>query len=366
MDNLFNSRKLFTAAFLIHVLCHGVVHANHRGVPKEVVQPVILDEKKAEQQRGKTICAVLKDDPTCPDLLVCSVYDTKPVHIMSTCATTVDWTTLTRKVWSTTEKKTVTIKYLHLNLIDIYNKYMNAVDLADQLRNCYRFNHWMRNRKWWWSIYLWAIGVGATNAYKLYDEVYERKKAGNRTLPPKLDHLEFIEELIYDFFGWDTTSSASTAIDDSASTAASVSVSVVNPSVARSNTRRGSDYSSSQPNENFYDLTAKEGRQDFFHFNRPEKMIPQRMESNYFSMRWDGKIHPSLPIPTTKYNSYCQYCKYKWTNYVPDAMKQECKYMNDNRKGIERCLTCKVNFCWSCRMEWHGQDIEKVTRKLSA
>jgi hypothetical protein len=82
MDNLFNSRKLFTAAFLIHVLCHGVVHANHRGVPKEVVQPVILDEKKAEQQRGKTICAVLKDDPTCPDLLVCSVYDTKPVHIM--------------------------------------------------------------------------------------------------------------------------------------------------------------------------------------------------------------------------------------------------------------------------------------------
>ncbi|KAL3765452.1 hypothetical protein ACHAWO_011534 [Cyclotella atomus] len=171
----------------------------------------------------------------------------------------------------------------------------------------------MRNRKWWWSIYLWAIGVAAINAYKLYDEMYERKKAGNCTLPPKLDHLEFIEELIYDFFGWDTNSSVSTAIDDSASTAASVSVSVINHSVARSNTRRGSDYSSSQPNENFYDLTTLEGRKDYFDLNRPEKMIPQRME-----MGW--KVSSITP---TKKLILLSVLQVQVDHHVPDAMKQE-------------------------------------------
>ena len=68
----------------------------------------------------------------------------------------------------------------------------------------------MQNRKWWWSIYLWDIGVAATNAYKIYDKMYDEEKAkqekAKRTceLPKKWTHLEFIEELIYDFFLWET------------------------------------------------------------------------------------------------------------------------------------------------------------------
>ena len=41
----------------------------------------------------------------------------------------------------------VTIK--RLSLADLYNKNMNSVDLADQLRNNYRPDGlWLRNRKW--------------------------------------------------------------------------------------------------------------------------------------------------------------------------------------------------------------------------
>jgi hypothetical protein len=86
MDNLFNSQKLYMAAYAVGCLCQGVCRTSNRGVSKEVVQQVQTDPKKAEAQRGKTLCALLTDDPTCPDLLCCSVYDTKPVHMMSTCA----------------------------------------------------------------------------------------------------------------------------------------------------------------------------------------------------------------------------------------------------------------------------------------
>jgi hypothetical protein len=103
--------------------------------------------------------------------------------MLSTIAKTVDWTIMQRKVYSSASNSMVTLKYLHLNLID-------PVDLADQLRNCYCFNHWLRNRKWWKSIFLWAIGVAAPNAYKIYDRLYEEHKNKKKPLeafPTKVD-----------------------------------------------------------------------------------------------------------------------------------------------------------------------------------
>jgi hypothetical protein len=43
--------------------------------------------------------------------------------------------------------------------------------------------------------------VATTNAYKLYEELYKEAKAQKKEgLPPKWSHLEFIEELCFDFF----------------------------------------------------------------------------------------------------------------------------------------------------------------------
>ena len=45
---------------------------------------------------------------------------------------------------------------------------MGDVGVADQLRKNYRFDHWLRKRKWWWSIMFWDIGVILVNAYIVY------------------------------------------------------------------------------------------------------------------------------------------------------------------------------------------------------
>ena len=184
------------------------------------------------------------DDPWCTDLICCSVYDTKPVHLLTTCAEYIDWKEMKRTVFDTVMKKTVPMKFLRLNLIDMYNKNMNSVDLADQLRHHYHFNHWLRNRKWWWAIFLWDVGVAATNAYIMYERMYEEEKKKHKEMPKKWLHMEFLEEIINDSVGWKSPADAATGNT-------SVSGSAV--------THCGSSYSSvaSQP-EHYFDLTTED------------------------------------------------------------------------------------------------------------
>jgi hypothetical protein len=57
----------------------------------------------------------------------------------------------------------------------------------------------MRNRKWWWVIWIWGIGVAGTNAYKQYEVLYEEemKNQEPKNLPPWWTHAHFLEELVY-------------------------------------------------------------------------------------------------------------------------------------------------------------------------
>ncbi len=74
-------------------------------------------------------------------------------------------------------------------MIDEYNHNMNLVDMADQLQGVYRPDHWMRNRKWWWVIWIWGIRAAETNGYKLYEVMYEEeiKKTGAKELTATVD-----------------------------------------------------------------------------------------------------------------------------------------------------------------------------------
>jgi preprotein translocase subunit SecY len=70
--------------------------------------------------------------------------------------------------------------FLRLNQIDTYNYGMGSVDVANQLRVFYRLNHWLSNRKWWWSILFWVISVILTNFYVLYTKMCDKDKVSKQ------------------------------------------------------------------------------------------------------------------------------------------------------------------------------------------
>jgi len=83
----------------------------------------------------------------------------------------------------------VDTKFLRLNINDDYNNGMGDVDIADQLRFCYRFDHWMRKYKWWHSLFWWGFGVQMVNAYVVYKTYH--KQIGCKPL----SHYEFQNKL---------------------------------------------------------------------------------------------------------------------------------------------------------------------------
>ena len=149
IKNLFNSRKLFTGLYQAKCLAHGVVRSSGRGFCEEVIQREGKNQKRAKALRGMTMAARLVSCPGCPDLLSVSIYDTKPVNIISTLEDDIHWVEKKRKVWSEVHKDIKIIGFPWLNAIDDYNNGMNLVDMSDQLRNNYCPNHWLCNRKWW-------------------------------------------------------------------------------------------------------------------------------------------------------------------------------------------------------------------------
>eukprot|EP00854_Cymbomonas_tetramitiformis_P028848 gene28848-35828_t len=79
--------------------------------------------------------------------------------------------------------------YQRLNWIDFYNLTMNSVDLADQYRNQYRMDGpWMRQKKWWWAIFLWALEAAWGNAYLCYRQMCVQAKKEKY-----LSHRKFLE-----------------------------------------------------------------------------------------------------------------------------------------------------------------------------
>jgi len=172
MDNLYVS-SLFCRGAYQHdkkVLVAGVARKS-RGVPKVVIQREEKDPKKALALKGTVKAALLEGDSRCPQLVACSFYDSKPVHFISMVAESIEWLTKERKVFDKDEQIVTAIEFLRLNMTDDYNNNMHEVDIADQLRNNYRIDFWLRFYKFWWAIFVWGLGVQMVNAYVVYKDV---------------------------------------------------------------------------------------------------------------------------------------------------------------------------------------------------
>jgi hypothetical protein len=132
--------------------------------------------------------AVLRGDSDCSDLVAVSIYDSKPVYFLTMAAEEIKWVECQKKVYCRETGKMESMKFLRVNINTDYNFKMNDVDCSDQLRNNYRFDHWMRKRKWWWSILFWGLGVLMVNAYVSYVEFNLSHGKKKKDL---LSHYEF-------------------------------------------------------------------------------------------------------------------------------------------------------------------------------
>jgi hypothetical protein len=101
----------------------------------------------------------------------------------------IEWITKSRKMWNQAVQALVSVEFLRLNINNDYNREMNDVDISDHLRTIYEFDHWLRNKKWWWAIFLYAMGVLLTNAYLVYCSVLEEAGVERRL---RKTHYQFL------------------------------------------------------------------------------------------------------------------------------------------------------------------------------
>ena len=92
---------------------------------------------------------------------------------MTTASGKVEWVEKKRKLWSEPAGVNKMMSHMRLNIIDEYNQHMKHSDIAVQLWSAYCSHHWMRNRKWWWALFLWGLSVAQVNAFRIFCEMHE-------------------------------------------------------------------------------------------------------------------------------------------------------------------------------------------------
>ena len=193
MDNLYNSAKLCRLCYSMNqkVMVHGVTRPSLRGIPSVIKQEEVKKKGDLEKVRHTVKAAVLKGDEVVHDLVSVSVYDTKPVYFLSNACEEITWTKKERQVYDPQKQQTFKLPFYRLNIIDFYNHNMGNVDLADQLRNHYRYDSvWHRNRKWWWAIWWWGFQLLLTNSYVLYQKYH--KMIDSKCA---VSHYDYIKEI---------------------------------------------------------------------------------------------------------------------------------------------------------------------------
>ena len=123
--------------------------------------------------------------PACLVLLLCSIYDTKPIHFILIFCNTIKCVQKSRQFYNPDTKMVCNTQFLRLNVNDSYNYNMNSVDLSDQITNVYQVDYWMHKYKWWWTLLFWGHGVVLANAYIIYKKLFEEGKV------KPMSHYEF-------------------------------------------------------------------------------------------------------------------------------------------------------------------------------
>jgi hypothetical protein len=177
----------------------------------------------------------------------------------------------------------------------------------------------MRFLKWWWSNFIWAIGVAGVNAWKIYDALYDEQKSGKHLgLSPKWTHTKFLKELVYDFILPGQTKKHVDLLRETDDASVATSVWLTHSFLL---------YGQLSTSEEEIDWSCPSGMKDYFKKNKAHYITRDRMEKNFFSWRLDGQRHAWVHAMK---KHHCQYCHYQWANEFDDAQREIFQYMRQN------------------------------------
>ncbi|KAK3260453.1 hypothetical protein CYMTET_22200 [Cymbomonas tetramitiformis] len=310
-DNLFTSHKFLNWLYARKKLGVGVCRVTGRGLPACVIQEAVTKKAELEAAVGTIKVARSADYRT----VAFSIYDSKPVHFLSTHHNSVKLVNKTRKIWDVNEGRKVDLEFQRLNAIDDYNFHMNGLDICDQLRNQYRMDGpWNRELKWWHPLFKWCVEVSWGNAYLCYVKVC--KRAGKEKW---LSHRSFLEQGAQRLCGYEKA-----------------------PTKGGKRTSVGSTGSSTS--------TAKTMR-----------LTPAQVEKCV--SRFLGK-HPGKESEGFQ---HCQWCRFKSKHpqskecsegrkrKASDAQSDEGEVASTEVKTKIGCASCNIWLCMPhCWNEWHG------------
>ena len=188
MDNLYTSFKFGEMLAKRQCLFGGTVRNEAwRGMHDAVIQKVQTKAAELEKAKGTLLASVRAEGmPQGCEVICTSYYDDAPFMMMGNVVEGVEVIEIHRKCYSTGTQKHFWAIIKRLSLADLYNHNMNSVDLADQLRTWYRPDGlWIKQKKWWWNIFIWCMGQAVVNAYLVYKKVCEDEKKKPMT------HLDF-------------------------------------------------------------------------------------------------------------------------------------------------------------------------------
>nr|XP_039258026.1 piggyBac transposable element-derived protein 4-like [Styela clava] len=143
VDRLYNSVALAEELQRRKTSITGTVVANRKGLPAEI---------KTKLKKGEII-SLRKGQ-----LLALLWQDKRPISILSTYCNGDEVIEKQLRGSSETIKKPT--------CIELYNKFMGGVDLADQYTSYYNFSR--KSVKWWKKIFFWLIETSVTNSYIIY------------------------------------------------------------------------------------------------------------------------------------------------------------------------------------------------------
>jgi hypothetical protein len=127
-------------------------------------------------------------------------------------------------------------------------------------------------QKWWWSIFIWALGVATTNGYKIYVVMWqEEKDKGRVDFPPMWSHAEFLEQLVYDMIFPTYTILHQNSLQDNDNSSQLLS-----------------SFGGSDLYDREWDFSCQSGIDDFLENKNVTKIMVGNINGNVFAHHFDG------------------------------------------------------------------------------